>query len=264
LKTIDAYWWKGKPNFGDALNPYIYKNFFNVDARWSYSPSDNTVAMIGSIIHLIKPGNIVYGAGCISPIDFIPNGLQIKAVRGPLTKMLLEYRGYDVPDILGDPSMLLPAIIPLKPTYKYKYGILPHYIDFDLAKSLEGIPEDSIFINPLDIVERIVDQIQSVDILISSSLHGIIMGEVYGKGTIWVKFQDKICGGRFKFDDFYQSIGKNKDPIIIDKIFHKNEIDRKAETQKPLKWNPDGLLRIIPFACEIEEQKLNKLREHYE
>jgi len=52
----------------------------------------------------------------------------------------------------------------------------------------------------------LIDEINECKYIVSSSLHGIIMGLVYNKQTIFTEFSSNIIGGRFKFYDFFESL----------------------------------------------------------
>jgi hypothetical protein len=49
--------------------------------------------------------------------------------------------------------------------------------------------------------KRLIDNINKCQYIISSSLHGIIMGLIYKKKTIYINFSSSVVGGDFKFDD---------------------------------------------------------------
>ena len=35
MKPIPLYWWRGEPNFGDALSPWIIESLLGAPVRWS-------------------------------------------------------------------------------------------------------------------------------------------------------------------------------------------------------------------------------------
>jgi pyruvyltransferase len=62
----------------------------------------------------------------------------------------------------------------------------------------------------------VVNEILSCEYIISSSLHGLIVSEAYSIPNLWIKVSDKIRGGEFKYQDYFQSIGiMNASPFCI-------------------------------------------------
>tara|TARA_B110000977_G_C10795927_1_gene384377 strand:- start:99 stop:686 length:588 start_codon:yes stop_codon:yes gene_type:complete len=143
--------------------------------------------------------------------------------------------GLFCPEVYGDPLILLPSLYgKLKPGIKNKVGILPHYDDKnnpalnDLKNNLNNSSYDVKELNivigsghqvSLDALagnfnyEKLIDEILDCEYIISSSLHGLMLGILYGKKTIYVKFTDNIIGSDFKFNDFFYSIGVNYNRI---------------------------------------------------
>lgn len=53
--------------------------------------------------------------------------LDVRAVRGPVTRAILMDYGYSVPEVYGDPAIIMPEIykaVPLK--NRKKYGLITH------------------------------------------------------------------------------------------------------------------------------------------
>ncbi len=62
-----------------------------------------------------------------------------------------------------------------------------------------------------DNLEGLVDDILSCEVILSSSLHGIIFSHAYGVPAYHVQFTDFFKNGNFKFADYYSSfLGKVK------------------------------------------------------
>ncbi len=59
-----------------------------------------------------------------------------------------------------------------------------------------------------------IDNILSCEIILSSSLHGLIVADAYNTPSSWIKFSNKVYGNGFKFRDYYASIGYEEDPIL--------------------------------------------------
>lgn len=128
---------------------------------------------------------------------------DIRAVRGPLTRAALLHRGFRCPEIYGDPAVLLPLF--------YKPAALPKR-DFVVVKHKdsvipEGYPEVDIMThNMFDTI----DQMVNAKLVISGSLHGLIIAEAYGVPAIFVtQMADRWGWGKFfKYKDWYASTGR--------------------------------------------------------
>ncbi len=223
------YWYYSKGNnFGDVLSPvilnYMVKDNYNL--KLVKKTDNNKLLAVGSILRKLTKYNIVWGSGAILNNEIIaPKGCVFLAVRGPLTRKLIK--NADVPEIYGDPAILMPEIYtPNKVNYDSKVLVLPHYVDFDLM----SFKNDKIKkLNIKRLWTRIIDYINASDIVITSSLHGIIVSEAYNKKVIWIKSpSEKIIGGDFKFQDYFQSTNrKNVKAIKWNEI--KNMIDSEKD-----------------------------------
>jgi pyruvyltransferase len=130
----------------------------------------------------------------------LPTGARILAVRGPLTRELVDG---EVPETYGDPAVLLPRMYrPQGAQATYDVGLLPHYVDRDIVGSYDPAVKVIDVSRPW---REVVDAVTACDVVISSSLHGIIVAEAYGIPTAWLVATDRIIGGRFKFWDYYLS-----------------------------------------------------------
>lgn len=246
---MNLYWYKhkgGNGNFGDELNPYIVKilsgiqpdyiditklppnkkitikviisyllkgrlsTAFQKEHRVALS-NQNVIVAIGSVISWYNnPNIIVWGAGMIQnnakihPADF-------RAVRGRYTLNRLNELGYNTAQtVLGDPALLLPVIFPLQESKKkYKIGIIPHYIHYAEIKK-QAINEEVLVINLLDPIEKILKEIMSCELTLSSSLHGVIVSHAYGIPSLWTDFEnldlENLAGDGIKFADYFSSV----------------------------------------------------------
>lgn len=210
-------------NFGDAINLPLIRRLsgrYPIPKKFigssTYKNSDKFL-FIGSVIGETDSKTIIYGAGCISAND-IPKEKPklVLAVRGPLTRDLLVQHGIPCPPVFADPALLLPYFYmpTINPTYKL--GIIPHTVDADNHYVLNLLNQGVHFINiklKNNNWKKMIDEIAACEIIISTSLHGLIVGDTYRKKTLWVKVSDEIIGDDFKFFDYYASMGINKTNI---------------------------------------------------
>ena len=206
-------------NWGDALNPYLVKLISGKDVN--FIPKDdfetNKYLCIGSVLSYATENTIVWGSGFIAENDKLKNKpKEIFAVRGPLTRRMVIQQGFSCPDVYGDPALLYPRFYNPDIKKKYRVGIIPHYIDRDNQWINNQKSDEILIIDILSDINKVVNDIKSCDIILSSSLHGIIASDSYGVPCKWVRFSDRIVGGDFKFNDYYLSIGqKIKIPFMI-------------------------------------------------
>lgn len=204
-------------NFGDAINPWLF------GACTGLSPVSRmrlwttfgrpTYFFIGSILDNLNLRNaVVCGSGFIerqASVRRLPS--RVIALRGPLSREILVRAGLaDCPKVYGDPAILLPLYFQ-PPTYRKKWavGIIPHYVDKEIVQRLE-IESDGLSYRILDIegdLGSVVSEICQCEVVLSSSLHGIIAAHAYGVPARWLKFSGALLGGDFKFEDYSLGIG---------------------------------------------------------
>ena len=206
-------------NLGDDLNYFLVKKMQSrrvvilrdsIMNRIPFGKKENYLIIGSTVSFLTNRRTCVWGAGVVDdkePLKEKP--LKVYAVRGPLTRRYLLENGVDCPPIYGDPALLVKFFYKPQEKKKYKLGIIPHYADYSSAKfdSLKKNPE-ILFIkmNGYKSVEDVISKISSCQLILSSSLHGLIISESYGIPNIWMKVSDSIRGGSFKYLDYYESI----------------------------------------------------------
>lgn len=256
-------------NWGDDLNyfflkevvekPLLIYNMYSMAFRYSL----RTYLIIGSTIEMLtKENTYVWGAGIIygdRPLRCKPQ--KVYAVRGPLSRNVLINNGVDCPKIYGDPALLIPLYYQPTIEKKYKYGIIVHDID---TCGYRNITIDGILASSMDYVlmidlskyekwTDIVDQVLSCESVISCSLHGIIISEAYKVPNVWVEFNEPLYGGRFKFHDFFSSIGRDREaPVFVED----NKIEMKQINENLKEWQA-GHLDLTPLikACPFKIKK---------
>lgn len=291
--VINLWWWRGeKFNFGDELSPYIFEKLFgckvhNYQENGLYKlkrekatyylsrilqkitglsiylnkPDQRVFMSVGSVLAFSQKNFIVWGSGIISKQDRFDGG-NIKAVRGQKTIDHLRQLGVPVPNVVGDPAILLPLIYPSNVEQKFRIGIIPHYVDYDKVKATTSTSSDVVIIdltNPD--IEYNLDLINSCKSIISSSLHGIIVSHAYNIPSVWCRFSDDLYGDDIKFQDYYNSIGID---FIEPEIFSQlttdvlNQLEAKAlkfgmsnSIAKHIETNQKNLLTNSPLPIKI-------------
>lgn len=214
-----------KNNFGDALNPWLIRKLTGmeiINASKSFNFRNKPVySIVGSVLDRSRFDNmIVWGSGFKSKDSKVKiKPAKVLAVRGPLTRDNLIEQGIECPSVYGDPALLLPQIYNPDIPKKYKIGIIPHYVDkkTQLLKSLTNTSDVSFKIIDIeDDIESFIDNVLSCELIVSSSLHGLIVADAYGIQSLYIRFSDKVSGGNFKFKDYMLSVGRTDyEPYIV-------------------------------------------------
>ncbi|MBV0892424.1 polysaccharide pyruvyl transferase family protein [Paracoccus sp. Z118] len=208
-------WWGEFRNFGDWLGPYIYNKRTGRRPRYcapGHVPEGVTVHFTcGSIMQKIRKKNraMVWGTGIKDPDQWFARPKSIAAVRGPLTRRVLEQRKFDAPEVLGDPGLCMPELYqPSSTEKKFRAGIIPHVYDMPFwQQNLTLLPPEAVLIDLRHPVEAVIDQIACCEATLSSSLHGIIESHAYGVPSCWMASFSSEVSQDFKFRDYFGSVG---------------------------------------------------------
>lgn len=266
--TIRLFWWnekiiqgKSRENYGDLLGKYLVGKISGkkVVFAWpkKFSVKDFFAPIyvtVGSILTNVNHKCIVWGSGIISQQNPIKKA-KFLSVRGPQTRKFLINLGYEVPEIYGDPALLLPRYFNPVIEKKYRYGIIPHYNDLKTVKEWYKDRADMVLIDMMteDIESKTMEFLQCEKI-ISSSLHGIIIAHAYGIPAVWQKFSDKVFGDDIKYQDYMESVQLDfYRPKIKESRFTEEELKELFENLASLPKEQDledlrnGLMKVCPF-----------------
>lgn len=268
--NASVYIRKGKiipQNWGDDINVYF----------WEYITDCNVVVVNQSLFHRIVHiknysliGSIVgwfgnrrteiWGSGAISAqtnVRIKPD--KIHSVRGPLTREILVNLGIECPKCYGDPALLLAKYYTPKPLLKkYRLGLIPHYVDIDnpIIRNFVEHSNDTLLINLKEYESwtDVIDKLASCELVVSSSLHGLIVSDSYRIPNIWVSYSDKICGGAFKFLDYFGSVGRTCQtaPIRICKESQLRELINNPSLIDHVSIDLDAIVATCPFKDKIK------------
>ena len=207
-------YWDGLPNFGDVIGPYLISKITGKPIINIYSEKLSGLLTVGSILQSInREGMTVWGSGLANmPTQETVDNLvkykpEILSVRGHYTAKALLENGIQVPDsrFYGDPALILPKFFnPENVDAFKKISICPHFTHKPFF--LKNIKNDNVrIVDVQESVEKVVSQINSSSVCISSSLHGLIIAQAYDIPWIWLEVDDKKLGfDDFKFNDFFQ------------------------------------------------------------
>lgn len=210
-KQINAYWWRprtGPHNFGDELGAIILRHYGYKVKRVAFAKAD--YLLTGTLLDPAESKNptaTVIGSGSGYTHD-AKHQFNVLAVRGKLTADCL---GVDVP--LGDLGLLASRIWTKEPA-RYNIGVVRHYVDQD------EYPFADIVIDSSEPVEEVIKKISSCRVIMSSSLHGIIVADSYGIPNMRIA-RDDVITGDWKW------------------------LDHKSALIKPVSDIQDDLLRVL-------------------
>jgi pyruvyltransferase len=207
----DARTWQDFTNFGDLLSEKIVTRIVGhriattLNSRLLTECGKRKLLGLGSIIHMAEDNDVIWGSGIngkhpdrMDTKIYRFTKLDVRAVRGPLTRQFLLEMGIDCPEVYGDPALLIPRLFPefkRAENPSRKYIIIPHYSD------------EHLFINHPHMVtvqedwDEVIRQILDSRFVISTSLHGIVLAESFGIPARYLKVSN--AEPLFKYADYY-------------------------------------------------------------
>lgn len=276
---IPTFWYSSN-NFGDAITHYLVQKISGKMPVFLEPHEQETKIMVtGSILNNDVKNAIAWGCGIANAEDCIPNH-DIRAVRGKLLwqklknlkenppkdddgKPVINYT-YDTEKIaIGDPCLLLPKYYNPKISKKYSVGIIPHYIDAKdfwnkIDKTQSELDDWGILVIDVNSqIENFINQVLSCEIILSSSLHGIICADAYGVPSTYIQITNRILGDGFKYRDWFANFSnrdfryydwRESEKIAVEDIIEifKNE-NNKIVWNKQLSISLQNLIETCPF-----------------
>jgi len=228
-------------NFGDLLGPVIANRLLD-RAGVVVGPRlrKRRLLAVGSILRLAGEGDTIWGIGANGKSlnqAFEFSSLDVRAVRGPLTKKFLENRGIVVPEVFGDPGLLVGHLWSrgelVGSTKKKPVAVVPNFHDYP------SVPVRSGLVKPTAPLWKVISEIASSDLVVGSSLHGLIVAESLGiPARLVVSGTEPL----FKYQDYYEGSGRSRfEPA--------QSIDQAIEMGgEPLPdWDPVLLENAFPY-----------------
>jgi len=223
--ALKLYWWRARPNFGDAINRRIVAQVSGRRVEWARLDTADILA-IGSVLGFeatirrlqgpMADHPLIWGSGLLSDpgdaFEGVRVGERCLAVRGPLTAARLP--GFD--GVLGDAGLLCPQVRPFA-SERAGVAYVPHHAQWKNPEKLEALAAEGLRIidvrqaDPWDVVA----QIAGCELVLSASLHGLVVADAYGVPNIWVAASDWMATeGAFKFHDYFASVGRMVDGAV--------------------------------------------------
>ena len=238
-----------KNNLGDYLSKVVVEYMLKREGLQIDSSTESVKHLygIGSILQFGYQNATVWG----SAFAYDPSNvrsifhrslfrkLDIRAVRGPMTRNVLMRLGHNCPECYGDPAVLMPLIYQPNVKEKKDYVIVPHFSQLETLKNSE-LKNNIVSMYTSD-YESVIDSIANSKFVVSSSLHGLILAEAYGVPAIF--YQDRPERFNFKYEDWYSSTKRKI--IVRDNI--KTALNTEPLEIPDLKTMQDNLLETFPY-----------------
>lgn len=200
------YWWQSNPpNFGDYLSKVIVERMLGRSVtHGSLKSQEQLLFAAGSILHYARNGDVIWGSGFReNPLEENRfHKIDVRAVRGPVTRNYLLQMGIACPEVYGDPAVLTAYLFPefQKEEPIYDYIIIPNIGEKDCFTLYKNV------VLPIEPWDVIIKKMLKSRLVVSSSLHGIIVAESYGVPARLLKMTwlEKLI----KYEDYYQSTGR--------------------------------------------------------
>lgn len=292
LNPVLLYYYRAKSelkNFGDEVSYFIVDNVLNktvlkalTNQRFKFIKHNNfhpaaffvqptfrrkeRLFAIGSILGpKVNNSDIIWGSGFISDKEQLnPNTINVKllALRGKKTFQKLTETNITVPNHItfGDPGLLISKFIERVKFTENRIVIIPHYIHKDyLERVVIKSTRQLIIIDARDDFKKIANDISGANLVISSSLHGIVFAHSFSVPAIRMVINDEnLKGGDFKFED-YMSVYDND--VILPKVLlsnnkHDIDLDELIKNFTPI---APSQRKIV----ELQDSLIETLKTHY-
>ncbi|MCE9629801.1 MAG: polysaccharide pyruvyl transferase family protein [Planctomycetia bacterium] len=246
-------------NVGDSLQRHLTAALFGMRTLHAEHAEPGTTPRLlgaGSIAHRARGGDVIWGSGFkdqpLSLTSAEKAAIEVRAVRGPLTAEYLARNGVAVPPDVSffDPGLLVAEILPdeiaaCRRSSASPSGLLlvPHYKD--TAVWLDRFAAAGHRLRTVDCdLYVMLREILAAELVVSSSLHGIILAEALGVPALLMR--PPATEPFAKFEDYYLGTGRTAFPVIDDP--GEAARVRPAEPAKP----PQDWRRSVPTIHDLE------------
>ncbi len=223
-------------NFGDLLGPVVVGDRHRIEGL-GQAVRPRRLMAVGSILHFAGEDEVVWGAGVNGHAleASYAQQLDIRAVRGPLTRSFLAGKGHLVPDVYGDPGLLVADLLQVDTARSPEPGrsvLIPNLNDIPAHRTHPRLVEPT-----LDLA-AIIEAILASELVIASSLHGIVLAEALGRPAQLLRSGHEP---RFKYEDYYLGTGRTSFRIAPDVT-----TAEQWGGEPPPIWDPTPLLEAFP------------------
>ena len=198
-------------NFGDLMVPHLMRRLTGM--KLDHHMEGPKLMSLGSLIQTAREGDVIWGTGLNggkAEMQHAPKHLHVYATRGPISREFLRRRGYDVSRVnhVFDPANLLVHLFSdeIEAMRRHignppkDFILIPHFRDDQVMRKLYPQYEKQI-VSPDTPFLEMVSRILRSELVVSSSLHGLIVAETLGIPAVW--HRPLMGENEFKFHDYY-------------------------------------------------------------
>ncbi len=250
---VPVRWWQKADNFGDLLSPWLVAQMTGREVVAAERRQPHYV-VIGSVLYMTSASSVVWGSGSFGTENAarFATGATYAAVRGPLSRARLRKQGISCPGVYGDPALLVPAYFAPQVEKTHKYGIVARWSERRWRDAELGPDVKLIDLGRGD-VEGVIRDILSCRLIVTGSLHGLIMADAYGIPSAWT-FTGTADGGSYKFFDYFATVNKFRNPQIVDATLPVTAARLRDELDfdgRPIMFDHRLLLDACPFLDRV-------------
>lgn len=213
---LPVHWHLGASNFGDDINPWLFKTISNQTCHWKNTNGFHLLGA-GSIASKSTKKSAIIGSGFLSPEQRskFEKPFHCFSLRGKLSSELIKLN----PQFFGDPVSLINLLLPIVTKSSDLIGYIPHVTRLNSTEVREIAKLDDVKIidvrrNPIEVVKDIA----SCGKIASQSLHGLIVADAYQIPSAWVHPSTEMIGQDFKFKDYFTSMTTAKEAILVEEF----------------------------------------------
>ncbi|MGA4507608.1 polysaccharide pyruvyl transferase family protein [Propionibacteriaceae bacterium G1746] len=254
LLRARMYWMSGLDdvhNFGDQLSPFIVDRLFRLQFKYSGIDAADLIA-VGSLLNFglthmtgqTKP--VVWGSGFIlEGGPWAGHPVEWRAVRGELSRARVQHltsRRLAV----GDPGVLVPLAFPELASVpkRHRIGLVPHHSDGQVDAVLRAAAHPDVHVvNAVAPARQVLREIAACEVVLSSSLHGLVIADALDIPNAWTPVSDNLHGGAYKFADYYSGFQAEPNPQDLPEMVKGN--DAWAASWRPMPGRDDQVKNLI-------------------
>ncbi|NSW52538.1 MAG: polysaccharide pyruvyl transferase family protein [Anaerolineae bacterium] len=216
---INTFWFNAEINAGDLITPFLLKNYGFTPLLMD--PKESQALVCGSLLQRVDESyrGYVLGTGFLhdGPDVNLPHA-HILAVRGVLTRNRI-HASMDTP--LGDPGLLMCRFASKQSNPRHAAGFIPHFSDKNdpgIQQWLDRHQENVLSIDIQQHPRAVVRQMQQCNIIVSSSLHGVIFAHALNIPAVWFELPQKSGDREYKFTDYFSAF----DMLAVHQVFDRS------------------------------------------
>jgi pyruvyltransferase len=247
MEPIKLYWWRELPNFGDDLAARVVEHLTGRSVEHAECDKADMVGL-GSILRMVAemPSRAdpihVWGSGYLTGNQQLvaPSRIRVHALRGELTRRRLGWRAI----ALGDPGLLAASLLDTRPPQRHPVGIIGHHTHYprpEWSRILARNPH-ALAIDGRRPALPVIRDIASCKVILSSSLHGLVVADSLGIPSCWVELSRSLCESDWKFIDYF-SVLPRADP---GPVFLRLDSDLEQLAEDVLRrYEPPEVARVV-------------------